>query len=869
MRSGAGPAPVHAHELAHLEALVARAIEGVGGFVVLQGEHGAGLTDLLDEVGRLAAARGMHVRRGRGERDARPFGALLDALGEDPALAGVAFPAWNAGPVLADRAFAATGAIAEVVEQRCESAPVALLIDDLDRADGGSLRVLRVLAGAVPTLPLLVVAAEHLAPGTPGLLDHVGETVVVGTSGVAADPDDGDSDRGGATRRLSGLPAPSLRVLRVASILGRSCRADDIAAIASSSPAEIAAAIADAASRGIVVHDDGVITWRSAGVCEHVHSDIPRALRAALHDRAAAVLAGRGAAAREVAPHLLAGVGSSGIDAPSWLRRAASEIWTADPQRAVEYLRRAVDLAGPLSPLRDELLRDLLDPLLWTNQLVAAETVARELLARARAAGERSHASIGLALALQHLGRHAEAARLWDDLGDDAVLSDPDRAAIVLAELGYAALVRGDLDDLRTRADTAAAYGKSLGHAGFECTAGTMRTLVALAEGRSGDAVEHGERAVASGGDKWIGTPSASVALALARIDADRLDEVEPALRHGRELAERMGSATHVPALQWASVGHAFCAGRWDDALARVDDGLAIADEIGAASGRALALAIRSVISLHRGDLDTADAAATEAERSVVTHGPQLGIDWTMWARGLLHEARGDLEHASALLHSAWNVLEPLRFMLSYRVFAPDVVRVALLHGDTVTAGRVVDVVVDGAQRNGLPSGRALALRCRALLEQSPSLADEAAAMVRDVPRVFDRAATYADAAVLLARDGDIDRAARLADDAFTELAALRAARLADRLLADLRVFGIQRSGLSIAESRPRDHAWHALTDAEAKVADLVAQGLTNREVAARLFLSRHTIDAHLRHVFAKLGISSRVELARLADAEP
>jgi sigma-54 dependent transcriptional regulator, acetoin dehydrogenase operon transcriptional activator AcoR len=57
---------------------------------------------------------------------------------------------------------------------------------------------------------------------------------------------------------------------------------------------------------------------------------------------------------------------------------------------------------------------------------------------------------------------------------------------------------------------------------------------------------------------------------------------------------------------------------------------------------------------------------------------------------------------------------------------------------------------------------------------------------------------------------------------------------------------------------------WGSLTEAERSVAELVAQGFTNREAAARLFLSWHTVDTHLRHIYAKLGITSRVQLARL-----
>jgi DNA-binding NarL/FixJ family response regulator len=65
-------------------------------------------------------------------------------------------------------------------------------------------------------------------------------------------------------------------------------------------------------------------------------------------------------------------------------------------------------------------------------------------------------------------------------------------------------------------------------------------------------------------------------------------------------------------------------------------------------------------------------------------------------------------------------------------------------------------------------------------------------------------------------------------------------------------------------ESRAVD-GWESLTRAEWAVADLVALGLTNRHVAAELFLSHHTVDFHLRQIFRKLHITSRVMLARLS----
>jgi DNA-binding CsgD family transcriptional regulator len=63
----------------------------------------------------------------------------------------------------------------------------------------------------------------------------------------------------------------------------------------------------------------------------------------------------------------------------------------------------------------------------------------------------------------------------------------------------------------------------------------------------------------------------------------------------------------------------------------------------------------------------------------------------------------------------------------------------------------------------------------------------------------------------------------------------------------------------------PERNGWNALTSSELTVTRLVAEGLTNREVAERLFVSPHTVSSHLRRTFSKLGINSRVELARLA----
>ena len=93
----------------------------------------------------------------------------------------------------------------------------------------------------------------------------------------------------------------------------------------------------------------------------------------------------------------------------------------------------------------------------------------------------------------------------------------------------------------------------------------------------------------------------------------------------------------------------------------------------------------------------------------------------------------------------------------------------------------------------------------------------------------------------------------------------VRASRIDDNDLAA----GVLLS-LDPAADQPQERrgpGWGSLTAAERGVAEIIAQGATNREAAARLYLSRHTVDYHLRQIFRKLGVSSRVELTRLVMA--
>ena len=161
----------------------------------------------------------------------------------------------------------------------------------------------------------------------------------------------------------------------------------------------------------------------------------------------------------------------------------------------------------------------------------------------------------------------------------------------------------------------------------------------------------------------------------------------------------------------------------------------------------------------------------------------------------------------------------------------------------------------------GIDSIAATAAQVRGLLERNQADLREAVALFEGTPRRLELAAGLEDLGAELTatdRDAAIDVLGR-ALALYTELGATWDAR---RVRSRLRELGVRRR---LVTTEPETSGWAAMTTSELTVARLVAEGLTNREVAERLFVSPHTVNSHLRHVFSKLGINSRVELARLA----
>jgi DNA-binding CsgD family transcriptional regulator len=187
-------------------------------------------------------------------------------------------------------------------------------------------------------------------------------------------------------------------------------------------------------------------------------------------------------------------------------------------------------------------------------------------------------------------------------------------------------------------------------------------------------------------------------------------------------------------------------------------------------------------------------------------------------------------------------------------------VRLCLKTGDRERAASLLPALEQQASVTGTHFMRGQALRARGLLTGEGDTMLEAVAEYRECPRPSELAAACEDAGELLAAAGRLDDGVPKLVEALEIYESLAAARDAARVRATLRQHGVRRMGQRRASGV--NGGWESLSDTEQKVAALVAQRLSNPEVAERLFVSRHTVESHLKSIYRKLGISSRLELS-------
>jgi len=941
MRSAAGegtPVVGRRDERSSLSRRVRALRDGAGGSCLLQGEAGIGKSRLLLHIIDEALGSGIRVAHGSArqhERD-RPFGAIASTLGitqtsTDPRRARIAAmlrpggssgAARALGPGLDHVYFAVVDDIVDLVVEQAAAVPFALVIDDLQWADGPTLTVCTELlrAGA----QLLLLGARRMTPSTAELEslvdafeehgeviavprldeDEISELVAVtlGRAGAsvlrqlaraggnplfalellaaleqadALDVSDGlleardvglpPSLRMAVLRRLRPLPPSAKDLTRVAAVFGSSFSVADLSVVLERDSSDLLGDIALVRDAGLVAEDDGELVFKHDVVREAIYEDLGHSTRLALHAEIGRRLAASGASALLVATHMAVGARPGDAEAVGWLRHAAADVAPSDPGSAARLLDQAARLSSLDDVDRDTLLAELVRALLWAGSLAEAERRARAVLDRPHdpEAGASIHYSLARMLVYQ--GRVRESiAEVRAALESPAL--GPGVRARLLADLALRFGWTGELEALSDTAQSAIELGDASGE---DLAVSTARSALAWRATLAGDVetgVRSSARAMATprGRGEAVHPVQARFYRSWALLSADRLPEALSLSLEALTLA-RQTSATWAEPLAHAQLAlEHFASGSWDDGLVDAETVVALTQATAVGIWNPVAHFVIASISFHRGDVERACSALDATRRQIQppdeTHF-MLGRLLRVQAR--LAEAAGDREEASHLMKDAWLASESFGAHVDRLELGPTMVRLACDAGDRADARHIAAAVAEVADRAGTPTAAAAAARCSAIAAGTSGPALEAVELLRHGPRPLELAEACEETIDLMGEAGeadDRDQVLALADEATAIYQQLDAEASLVRLKHRLRAHGVSQSA-RVPRRRPRS-GWASLTASERRVVDLVAEGLTNPEIAARLFLSRRTIETHVSHSLAKLGYRSRVDVA-------
>ena len=495
------------------------------------------------------------------------------------------------------------------------------------------------------------------------------------------------------------------------------------------------------------------------------------------------------------------------------------------------------------------------------GNLERAVTLLEELLAELPSGLER--ADVLLELATTRKDDLPKMVALCDE-ALAAAAEDDARCTRILAYRSWAYLFEAEIDaalrDARAALRTAEQVGDPVLVTVAIAQAATVETRAAdITPGL----LERGLELEDSLGIRLEYNQSPRVALARRLIGTAELDRARAILEELESEAATWGSE-ELRGVLFRSLGRVdWLAGRWDAALERTALALEFWEQMQAPHGVALTAYVRALLEV---DLGRVDEARASAERGVAISRELSDQEWEILSLGAL----GRLELALGNLTAAWKYIDELPARLLalgyYDPTAPvwtDAVEVLLGVGELGRARGYLDRHEHYARRAGNPLALGCVARCRGLLAAAEGDNDAASeALERAVTELEVLPYPLEHGRALLSL-GSIHRKAKrkgAARDALERSEAIFSglgARLwAEKTVAELRRISGRRRG---SEN---------LTETEERVARLAAKGRSNKQIAAELLMSVHTVGAHLSQVYRKLGISSRSELhSNLAGA--
>ena len=817
--------------------------------------------------------------------------------------------------------FRAVDAFADLAEELALAGPLVIGVDDLQWADPSSLLTLAAVSRRLAYLPLALIGCLRPSPRIPELdrfvdllLDAGGRILAVrglteravaelvaeavaavpgpgllaGISGAAGNPlfvtellgalaQEGAIETAGGRaevaevtlpptlrltilRRLSFLSEDCLQALRAASILGSSFMVTELSVTMGRPALELSVVLAEGIAGRVLEEYGAVIRFRHDLIRDAIYEDLPLSVRRGLHREAGRRLARTGAPALQVAEQLARGAGQGDAEAIGWLTRAAREAAARSPDVAADLLERAVGLMAPADPGRDRLLAERASSLMVSGRNADALAACRSLLDRDLDPQVDGSVRICLGRALLAQGQVRDGLRELEQAGSSPALPGAERAA-AWAWAGFARMSLGDLDGAAASAEQARSAAAAAADHLTVSVAMTTLARVSESRGHLRDALQITDEAMHLA-DESPGRLGHRYPIRATRghilIELGRPEEARSALGAGMRISEEIGVRWPLLLYQGFLALERFITGEWDDAITELEASFELADEIQTVVARAHG--ILSLISLHRNDLSRAEEAADAAARDLARWGPGYLTTWAAWPRALIQEAGGKLGQALATMTGAWDTCARLGLELDYPAVGADLVRLALASGDIGRARDASAAVTEVAARNEVPWMTGAALRCQGLIEDDAEILQAAAGACAGGSRPLGLALACEDAGAAFARQGRLDRARPLLDQALGIYERLGAARDLARAEATLREAGIRR-GRRGTRGRPQI-GWASLTPAEHAVAGLVAEGLSNPQIGERLYISRRTVQTHLAHMFAKLDIATRAQLA-------
>ena len=619
-------------------------------------------------------------------------------------------------------------------------------------------------------------------------------------------------------------------------------------------------ALDEAEQAHIIVVRDGRVRFTHPLLASGAYAAIDASVRRDLHARAGVEVTDPEERARHLA---LAATGpDEGV--ASELEAAASRAEARGaPPAAAELYERAVRITPPEA--RGDVLRRTMYAafsIFQSGDGRRARMMLDEVVSELGPGPERARALINLALvrSLDDDLRAAEALfrQALDEAGhDDEVLAAAgENIASILFRL------RERLPEAVEHASTAARAATAAGSAGWLGEALGIRVMAEAALGQQVQAARTLEATLELQADcedrRAMAQPLFQVAVVW--LWWDELDRAKEAFERLLGRAREMGDEGSLPYIL-VLAAQVECV-RSDHALAaaHADEGYEISQQTGQETVRAYLLALRALAHAVAGEPDAArERAARALELADKTSGRP--------AEHFALAALGELELSLGRAAEASDALGPLvAFLRRERIREPGVARVVpnqvealIALGELEAASELLEWYSENAEQLQRRSALAAAARCRGLLRAERGELEKALELLDSAVELSGAVPIPSEHGRALLAQGAVHRRARHK----------RAAR--DALEAAHAIFdGIgarawaERARTELARVGGRARSTGGLTPTERRVAELVAEGLQTKQVAAALFVSAKTIEGHLTNIYAKLGVHSRAELARL-----